>query len=182
MTTTTTTATATASSTSGQPRLDSDVDPNYRIDVSNLDTRVLWRITAIAFGHRWRMALGIGATILAAIFQLFVPQYVGQAVDQVQDLLAIAADGDARAAQEAARDALLQTALLLMGASVMRCLFTMFAEDVGLLTREGFTDLLGEYKGHADKLHVPLSRLFADMNKGGFSPELRSDILRFNGA
>ncbi len=60
-----TTATATARGTGDQPRLDSDIDPNYRIDVSNLDTRVLWRITAIAFGHRWRMGLGIGATILA---------------------------------------------------------------------------------------------------------------------
>ena len=79
--------TATAGGSSGQPRLDSDIDPNYRIEVSNLDTRVLWRITAIAYGHRWRMSLGIGATILAAIFQLFVPQYVGQAVDQADDLL-----------------------------------------------------------------------------------------------
>ena len=114
--------TATARGTGGQPRLDSDIDPNYRIDVSNLDTRVLWRITAIAFGHRWRMGLGIGATILAAVSQLFVPQYVGQAVDQVQGLLAVAADGDAR---EAARDALLLTAALLMGVSVMRGLFTM---------------------------------------------------------
>ena len=114
--------TNTASSTSGQPRLDSEVDPNYRIDVSNLDTRVLWRITAIAFSHHWRMALAICATILAGTFQLFVPQYVGQAVDQVQGLLAGAADGDAR---EAARDALLHTALLLMGASVLRGLFTM---------------------------------------------------------
>ena len=114
--------TATAGGSSGQPRLDSDIDPNYRIEVSNLDTRVLWRITAIAFGHRWHMSLGIGATILAAIFQLFVPQYVGQAVDQVQGLLAVAADGDAR---EAARDALLLTAALLMGVSVMRGLFTM---------------------------------------------------------
>jgi ATP-binding cassette subfamily B protein len=125
-----TTTTATASSTSGQPRLDSEVDPTYRIDVSNLDTRVLWRITAIAFSHRWRMGLGIGATLLAAIFQLFVPQYVGQAVDQVQGLLAGAADGATsaavrEAARETAKNALLHTALLLMGASVLRGLFTM---------------------------------------------------------
>jgi len=64
---------------------------------------------------------------------------------------------------------------------LMRCLFTMFAEDVGLLTRASFTGLLEDYKGQADKVHVPLGRLFADMNKGGYSPELRSDILRFNG-
>ncbi len=64
---------------------------------------------------------------------------------------------------------------------LMRCLFTMFAEDVGLLTRASFTGLLEDYQGQADKLHVPLGRLFADMNKGGYSPELRRDILRFNG-
>ncbi len=64
---------------------------------------------------------------------------------------------------------------------LMRCLFTMFAEDVGLLDRASFTGLLEEYKGQADKLHVPLGRLFADLNKGGYSPELRSDLLRFNG-
>jgi ATP-binding cassette subfamily B protein len=114
--------TNTASITSGQPRLDREVDPNYRIDVSNLDTRVLWRITAIAFSHRWRMALAICAAVLAGTFQLFVPQYVGQAVDQVQGLLAGAVDGDAG---ETARGALLHTALLLMGASVLRGLFTM---------------------------------------------------------
>ena len=68
------------------------------------------------------MALGICATILAAIFQLFVPQYVGQAVDQVQGLLAGAADAAVRAA---ARDALVHTAVLLMGASVLRGLCAM---------------------------------------------------------
>ncbi len=114
--------TTTTSGTNGQPRLDSKVDPNYRIDVSNVDTRVLWRITAIAFSHHWRMALAICAAILAGIFQLFVPQFVGQAVDQVQGLLAGAVDGDAR---ETARDALFRTASLLMGASVLRGLFTM---------------------------------------------------------
>ncbi len=68
------------------------------------------------------MALAIGATLLAGIFQLFVPQYVGQAVDQVQGLLAGAAGVGAK---EAARNALLHTALLLMGVSVLRGLFTM---------------------------------------------------------
>jgi ATP-binding cassette subfamily B protein len=77
------------------------------------------------------MALAICAAVLAGTFQLFVPQYVGQAVDQVQGLLAGAVDGDAG---ETARGALLHTALLLMGlhtalllmgASVLRGLFTM---------------------------------------------------------
>ncbi len=64
---------------------------------------------------------------------------------------------------------------------LMRCLFTMFAEDVGLLKRDSFAGLLKEYKGQADKAHIPLERLWQDMNKGGFSPDLRTDILRFNG-
>lgn len=64
---------------------------------------------------------------------------------------------------------------------LMRCLFTMFAEDVGLLKRDSFTALLKEYKGQADRVHIPLARLWQDMNEGGFSPELHTDILKFNG-
>ena len=65
---------------------------------------------------------------------------------------------------------------------LMRCLFTMFAEDVGLLKRDGFTGLLKDYKGQPDKVHIPLRRLWTDMNRGGFSPELHADVLRFNGS
>ena len=82
----------------------------------------MWRISAIAFRHRWRMALAIAAAILAATFQLFVPQFVGQAVDQAQGLLAGADGGEGR---DAARQALMRTAFLLFGASVLRGLFTM---------------------------------------------------------
>jgi len=64
---------------------------------------------------------------------------------------------------------------------LMRCLFTMFAEDVGLLKRDGFTDLLKQYKGRADKVHVPLQRLWEDMNVGNFSPEMGEDVKTFNG-
>ena len=125
-----TTTPSTASSTSGQPRFDTKADPSYRIEVSKFDPRVLRRITAIAFSHPWRMALGICATLLAGTFQLFVPQYVGQAVDQVQGLLTGAVDGSAR---EAARDALWDTAFLLMGASVLR----------------GFCAMVQNYQGEA---------------------------------
>ena len=114
--------TATTSSASHHPNLDSEADPSYRIEVSNLDTRVLRRITALAFGHHWRIWIAIGAALLAATFQLFVPQFVGQAVDQAQGLLAGVAAGDDGTA---ARRALMHTALLLMGASVLRGLFTM---------------------------------------------------------
>ena len=64
---------------------------------------------------------------------------------------------------------------------LMRCLFTMFAEDVGLLQRDSFSGLLREYKGQANRVHHPLERLWKDMNIGGFSPELHADVLKFNG-
>ena len=64
---------------------------------------------------------------------------------------------------------------------LMRCLFTMFAEDVGLLKRESFTNLLKEYKGKADKVHFPLEGLWKSMNRGGFSTELGMDVAEFNG-
>ena len=76
--------TATAENTSPQSRSDSEADPSYRIEVSSLDTRGLLRLTGIAFRHRWRMAIAICATVLAGTFQLFVPQFVGRAVDQAQ--------------------------------------------------------------------------------------------------
>ncbi len=65
---------------------------------------------------------------------------------------------------------------------LMRCLFTMFAEDVGLLKRESFVELLREYQGKAGQIHHALSQLWQQMNLGGFSPILRDDVLRFNGA
>ena len=74
-------------------RSDAEVDANYRIDVSRLDAAVLYRITAMAFRHRWRMALAIAATIAAASFQLMVPQFLGRAVDQAHGVLAEAAAG-----------------------------------------------------------------------------------------
>ena len=64
---------------------------------------------------------------------------------------------------------------------LMRCLFTMFAEDVGLLKRESFVGMLKDYRGRADKLHLALIDLWKRMNEGGFSPILREDVLRFNG-
>ncbi|MHC4710283.1 MAG: ABC transporter transmembrane domain-containing protein, partial [Planctomycetota bacterium] len=119
---------------SSTARLDTQADSNYRIEVSKVDPRVLRRITAMAFRYRGRMALAIGATILAAVFQLFVPQYLGQAVDQARGLLIGAVAGSERAAAEAA---LLGTAALLLGASILRGLCTMMqnyqGESVGQL-------------------------------------------------
>jgi len=65
---------------------------------------------------------------------------------------------------------------------LMRCLFTMFAEDVGLLPERSFSQLLKDMR--ADPAHLPhlLRQLWADMNTGSaFSGVLRAPIPHFNG-
>ena len=64
---------------------------------------------------------------------------------------------------------------------LMRCLFTMFAEDVGLLPRKSFSDMLEGLRGHAGKFRPMAHALWEVMNTGGFSPILKEDLLRFNG-
>ncbi|MCA8927796.1 MAG: ABC transporter ATP-binding protein [Alphaproteobacteria bacterium] len=86
----------------------------------------MWRITRMAFRHRWRMAIAIAATLAAAVFQLFVPQYLGQAIDQAHTLLA-----DKSVDPAAAEAALLTTALLLLGAASLRGLCTMMQNYMG---------------------------------------------------
>ena len=109
----------------GQSRLDIDASAEYRIAVANLDTQILWRVTKMAFRHRARMAIAIVATILAASFQLFVPQFLGRAVDQAHSLL------NKQTSRVETEDALMATALLLVGASLARGLFTMFQNYQG---------------------------------------------------
>ena len=64
---------------------------------------------------------------------------------------------------------------------LMRCLFTMFAEDVGLLMKGGFTRLV-ESLSDTPEHFVPMTEeLWDRMNRGGFSTSLRTNILQFNG-
>lgn len=70
----------------------------------------------------------------------------------------------------------------LVGAFLTRCLFCMFAEDVGLLPKDGFRDLLKSLRpaphGVAPKLEV----LFRELNTGtAFSTILNVRLLHFNG-
>ncbi|HEX2479719.1 MAG TPA: ABC transporter transmembrane domain-containing protein, partial [Geminicoccaceae bacterium] len=83
------------------------------------DFRILRRVVGMALRHRGGMTIAVGATIVAALFQLLIPQYLGQAIDTAQGLLA---GGD----EAAARSALWRAAGLLLGASVLRGLFTMW--------------------------------------------------------
>src|SRR5690554_1591984 len=64
---------------------------------------------------------------------------------------------------------------------MMRALFTMFAEDVGLLPEHGFADLLKRLQNNPDNFAPMLENLWHSMNQGGFSPILESSVLRFNG-
>lgn len=78
------------------------------------------RILRMSAGYRWRLGIGIVATVVAANFQLLIPQYLGAAVDHAQGLLA-ARDSS----PEVARAALGWAALMLLGAGILRGLFTM---------------------------------------------------------
>ncbi|HEY8009929.1 MAG TPA: DNA methyltransferase, partial [Rudaea sp.] len=64
---------------------------------------------------------------------------------------------------------------------LMRCLFTMFAEDVKLLPVDSFLDLLTKYVDQPDVAMRMLAQLWRDMDGGGFSAAIASDVLRFNG-
>jgi very-short-patch-repair endonuclease len=64
---------------------------------------------------------------------------------------------------------------------LMRCLFTMFAEDVRLLPADSFRNLLLAHAERPDTAMRMLGQLWRDMDIGGFSAVLANDVLRFNG-
>jgi hypothetical protein len=64
---------------------------------------------------------------------------------------------------------------------LMRALFTMFADNIGLLRKESFRELLRGLRGRPQSFAPMMHSLWTNMDKGGFSPELGEDILRFNG-
>lgn len=68
-----------------------------------------------------------------------------------------------------------------VAAFLMRCLFSMFAEDVGLLPNRAFTTLLEETRQDTTLFTRLVPGLWQSMNRGGFSAEIRADVLRFNG-
>jgi hypothetical protein len=64
---------------------------------------------------------------------------------------------------------------------LMRCLFTMFAEDVTLLPQDAFLNLLRRYADQPEVAMRMLGALWRDMDAGGFSSAIAADVLRFNG-
>ncbi|MDZ4377700.1 MAG: type IIL restriction-modification enzyme MmeI [Xanthomonadaceae bacterium] len=64
---------------------------------------------------------------------------------------------------------------------LMRCLFTMFAEDVCLLPHDSFRNLLQTHAEQPDIAMRMLAQLWRDMDSGGFSAAIASNVLHFNG-
>jgi ATP-binding cassette subfamily B multidrug efflux pump len=87
----------------------------------------LVRITLYSLRHPWQAAAAIGATVIASVLQLMIPRLLGHAVDQAQGILEAGAAG--------AQQALLWTAMTLLGVSVARGFFTLiqnyYSESVG---------------------------------------------------
>jgi ATP-binding cassette subfamily B protein len=85
------------------------------------------RIALYSLRHPWQAAAAIGATIIASVLQLLIPRLLGHAVDQAQGILATGAEG--------AEQALLWSAMTLLGVSVARGFFTLlqnyYSESVG---------------------------------------------------
>ena len=73
-----------------------------------------------------------------------------------------------------------------VAAFLTRCLFSMFAEDVGLLPKTAggdgaFLHLLRQHRDDPNTLRQMLRVLWTDMDHGGFSAALAAKVLRFNG-
>ena len=87
---------------------------------NKLEFGLLVRIAKMGFAHSIRMFIALSATIAACVFQLFIPRYVGDAVDYAQGLLLdtnnVAADPQA---------ALWSAAYMIVLFSILRGLFTM---------------------------------------------------------
>jgi len=62
-----------------------------------------------------------------------------------------------------------------------RCLFSMFAEDVALIPKDSFSQLLISLRDDPGQFVPLLSALWKDMDGGGFSVVLRKTLPRFNG-
>lgn len=65
---------------------------------------------------------------------------------------------------------------------LMRCLFTMFAEDVELLPKRSFAGLLEDCVANADAFVPLIGDLWKQMDQGGFAPSIKAAVRRFNGS
>ncbi len=68
-----------------------------------------------------------------------------------------------------------------VAAFLTRSLFSMFAEDVELLPKGSFLGLLQAHRAQPATLQQMLRILWTDMDHGGFSAALATQVLKFNG-
>ncbi|QTR46656.1 class I SAM-dependent DNA methyltransferase [Thiothrix litoralis] len=68
-----------------------------------------------------------------------------------------------------------------VGTFLMRCLFTMFAEDVELLPKDRFTHLLEKMLDKPERFKAAVENLWLMMDKGGYDNSEYVEIKRFNG-
>lgn len=64
---------------------------------------------------------------------------------------------------------------------LMRCLFTMFAEDVGLLPEKSFSDALERCESEPDTFEADIGQLWEAMDTGGYAHAIRKKVAKFNG-
>jgi hypothetical protein len=64
---------------------------------------------------------------------------------------------------------------------LMRCLFTMFAEDCGLLPPDAFKTILRRCEADPDMLAPTIGQLWEAMDKGGVALAIHARVPRFNG-
>lgn len=66
-------------------------------------------------------------------------------------------------------------------AFLMRLLFTMFAEDTGLIAKDSFKELLRRHREEPDILSLQLTELWAAMDAGGLASSIGKKVIQFNG-
>jgi hypothetical protein len=64
---------------------------------------------------------------------------------------------------------------------LIRCLFSFFAEDVGLLPKGKFTELLASLRESPEQFVPLVTEVWRTMDAGGFSAAIRARLKRFNG-
>jgi hypothetical protein len=64
---------------------------------------------------------------------------------------------------------------------LMRCVFTMFAEDAELIPKDSFKALLRDCRDNPSAFRPLVEELWRVMDKGGYSITLRTTMRRFNG-
>lgn len=68
-----------------------------------------------------------------------------------------------------------------VAAFLMRCLFTMFAEDMALLPKDSFKKLLSDCVENPTTFRPMVGDLWKSMAAGGFAVSIRAAVKRFNG-